>query len=513
MAEHQEEQREQQGEALCAAMLGSLGLYGNSLIQLAASIALAESAGARLVVPERWHRRFGVLFCGGGGDGDHHHHHPYRWRPVTDAEAWSLPIVSDRVVLSHPGFRAWCSTREPYLSLAREAGDGGLSGRQLRRLFPQATVAHVLPPPASSCPSSSAFPRPELAGRGLWGWFQWPTGALAPCASRLLLRGPCAPLRLRAELCATLDAAADALVEEAAARTGSAPSPGRRRRQRCPIVVAHVRRGDCAGTVCAERGEAAGRVGVGGEGEGVGAPPPAPPVVLRTEPPFEVGTGEAWDDQGLCWRTPVEWLRLGLGRAVAEVAARAAGVAGDEEEEGEDDACSSPPPPVVVICTDDPQLARDPGSLWPGAVTWSSFSSTALQGLVAAAKAAVRACRGGSEGGGGGDSNQDDDDDDDNDDVWMLLDWRLMQRADALLISNSTFSFTAAMLREAPPPLPVADDDRANAAPTPPLFLRPCPVARAFVPFDPWDGLPLLPSRPNLPKNHGAVLLQRGAAE
>ena len=47
--------------------------------------------------------------------------------------------------------------------LAREAGEGGLSGRQLRRLFPQATVAHVLPPPASSCPSSSFGPGARVA--------------------------------------------------------------------------------------------------------------------------------------------------------------------------------------------------------------------------------------------------------------------------------------------------------------------------------------------------------------
>ena len=54
-----------------------------------------------------------------------------------------------------------------------------------------------------------------------------------------------------------------------------------------------------------------------------------------------------------------------------------------------------------------------------------------------------------------------------------------MTCADRLAISNSTFSFTAAMLNQRSP-------SSAHA------FVRPVPDARALVPFDPWDSYPLL---------------------
>jgi hypothetical protein len=95
------------------------------------------------------------------------------------------------------------------------------------------------------------------------------------------------------------------------------------------------------------------------------------------------------------------------------------------------------------------------------------------------------------------------DDDDGGDDLYMLLDWRLMQRrADSLLISNSTFSFTAAWLSCLPGGKGGDSGNSNNRLRR--LFRRPCPQARAFVPFDPWDSPPLLPSRADLPANHGA---------
>ncbi len=53
-------------------------------------------------------------------------------------------------------------------------------------------------------------------------------------------------------------------------------------------------------------------------------------------------------------------------------------------------------------------------------------------------------------------------------------------RCDALAVSNSTFSFAAAML--------------ASAAPRGRRFLavRPEPAARRLQRFDPWDALPIL---------------------
>ena len=57
---------------------------------------------------------------------------------------------------------------------------------------------------------------------------------------------------------------------------------------------------------------------------------------------------------------------------------------------------------------------------------------------------------------------------------------------DALAVSNSTFSFSAAML---------AAERAARAAPAVALLFtasRPDPAARALVPFDPWDAAPTL---------------------
>jgi hypothetical protein len=60
-------------------------------------------------------------------------------------------------------------------------------------------------------------------------------------------------------------------------------------------------------------------------------------------------------------------------------------------------------------------------------------------------------------------------------DADFLPEWFLLTRCHALAISNSTFSFTAAMMNE-----------------TATVFVRPDPQMNALVPFDPWDSEPLL---------------------
>jgi hypothetical protein len=64
-------------------------------------------------------------------------------------------------------------------------------------------------------------------------------------------------------------------------------------------------------------------------------------------------------------------------------------------------------------------------------------------------------------------------------DAGFFPDWYMLTRCDALAISNSTFSFTAALVN-------------ASAS----VFARPDPQARSLVPFDPWDSEPLLFLRP-----------------
>ncbi len=69
---------------------------------------------------------------------------------------------------------------------------------------------------------------------------------------------------------------------------------------------------------------------------------------------------------------------------------------------------------------------------------------------------------------------------------------------DALAISNSTFSFSAAMLASAAAAEKSrrcsSGGDDVNVSHSHAAFraVRPDPVARALVPFDPWDALPTL---------------------
>ena len=68
---------------------------------------------------------------------------------------------------------------------------------------------------------------------------------------------------------------------------------------------------------------------------------------------------------------------------------------------------------------------------------------------------------------------------------------------DALAISNSTFSFSAAMLASAtaaPESLHRCScgDDANGSGRAAVRAVRPDPVQRTLVPFDPWDALPTL---------------------
>jgi hypothetical protein len=75
----------------------------------------------------------------------------------------------------------------------------------------------------------------------------------------------------------------------------------------------------------------------------------------------------------------------------------------------------------------------------------------------------------------------------------FYLDFFLLTQSDLLLISNSTFSFAAAMLNE-----------RATQ------FIRPIPDRRELIEFDPWDALPVLPDDVKA-RDYYAGLLERAA--
>ena len=465
---------------------GSLGLFGNSLFQLAYAALLAERHGLALAVPERWRwRRFLQTSA---------------WRALPDESAWALPVVADRVVLSHAGFKEWIrSSSEQYATLAASLGVEALSGRQLRARWPQVAAADLAGGNGDGNGGGAAggsgsgsgavlLSRAELAGCGLWGWFQLPTANFAPFKARVraLFALADAP---------RLGAALGAALRRARGRGGGAAGGGGRRGR---LVVVHVRRGDMLDYV----DEAA-----------LLPPPPAPaaanccleppeqpqqqqpqqqkrqrrrsPPALRTRPPFEEGQGGAWDGQGCDWRAPDAWLAGALAGLAID------GAAGD----------------AVWVCSDDAALAREPGRIWRLGCDGGGGDGTGACAPAAPALSwttaleELRRQRDGREQDGGGC-------DDDGSittaalsffsggaeapaagaaaDAAVIADWFAMTRADVLLCSNSTLSFTAAMANDMP-----------GAA-----FLRPDPRARGYVPFDPWDALPLLPARAALPRNH-----------
>lgn len=157
--------------SVCCACAGNLGLWANGIIQLLASKILAEQQLLPLSVSQRWYARFGRFFI----------EDEWNLRVLSDAAALRRPIVADRVILSHPGFKAWLASQDPYRSLARGLGVEHLSGKQLRKRFPQITADHLNP---SECASDTP-PLPSLRGTSLWGYFQFHARAYAPHRHRI----------------------------------------------------------------------------------------------------------------------------------------------------------------------------------------------------------------------------------------------------------------------------------------------------------------------------------------
>jgi hypothetical protein len=145
------------------------------------------------------------------------------------------------------------------------------------------------------------------------------------------------------------------------------------------------------------------------------------------------GTTGMWRDTGVFWTLPHAWLTDWLlSQALA---------------------FNASPPPLVLLFSDDPGTA---------ACVLGPLGATTLADVVGEA-----ACTGLADAFGGGPDGE------------ALADFFLMTRCDKLAISNSTYSFTAAMIATA------VDAQRCAC-------YRPDPSAAAMVPFDPWDAQPTL---------------------
>lgn len=164
-------------DSVCASCLGALGRFGNGVFQLLACALLAERAGLVLAIPDSW--AHAAVFEGASG-----------WHHLPAADAYRLPLVADRVVISHPGFKAWALQHPTGKALAarllggsataspkadqqdltappgRRPAPVGLSGRQLRHNFPQVCAEDL----AVSADATEL--RQKLQGAQLFGWFQ-----------------------------------------------------------------------------------------------------------------------------------------------------------------------------------------------------------------------------------------------------------------------------------------------------------------------------------------------------
>lgn len=199
-----------------------------------------------------------------------------------------------------------------------------------------------------------------------------------------------------------------------------------------PIWGLHVRLGEGFVDLHAAPAEESGSV-----------PPPPSADEPRAEwtPPTQGGleasccsTTGVWKDTGVFWSAPAEWYSRWLCTALA---------------------AWKGPKPVLVLCSDVPKQAAR--ALRPlGVRTLAEvLGAHGHDGLVAAF--------------GGGENGA------------ALADWHFLSACDALAISNSTFSFTAAML---------ADAGDADAQPF--CAVRPDPNAGALVAFNAWDAQPTL---------------------
>ena len=148
---------------LALGCLGHLGGWGNMLFQYAFFRVIANANRHRRVCP-RWlgHVVFG-LDDEAAASSD-----------LGASSASQLPIVADRVVLSHMGWRRWAARREPMASMVRTAGGSAPSGRKLRQSFPQVwRPSRRLAPPALAMrarktdrpPVESPHPRPGVGRR------------------------------------------------------------------------------------------------------------------------------------------------------------------------------------------------------------------------------------------------------------------------------------------------------------------------------------------------------------
>lgn len=411
---------------LTLSCLTRLGQFGNQLFQYAFLRVIGDANTLCTRVPQ-WlgAKVFGLSDADG-------------------TEPWhQLPLVADRVILSHPGWRQWAVSREPLATLVREHGKR-LSGRQLRERFPQVSGASL--GDATACAAA-------CGNADLWGWFQFNT---AVWAQHMLV------WQDTFNTVPPLQAALTAVLQRLF-HCDSATQPLR--------VVVHLR---------------AGSTGAGGSG-----PTPPPPVggesANSPHPPAD-WTWTEWEDRNTFWPAPTEWYLRWLI---------------EQADTGTFQDMAKAHRPFLLVCSDVEAGATQLRDAVRGRLgqcynvrSWDSVLETAEYVEL---RRVWRAVVGGGSGDAMGASNQSCTPDyADENTLALFRDWWAMGQADVLAVSNSTFSFTAAMMNKVNrEPLSCHNTESVSAAARPRTlpyqrFWRPVPSACSLQPLDPWSAQPLL---------------------
>ncbi|GFR43428.1 hypothetical protein Agub_g4509, partial [Astrephomene gubernaculifera] len=145
---HCKENASKQEDFVCAAAVGSLGLFGNSVLQLIACKLLADRAGLQLVLPRPWADKYGAYFPAVA-----------ELERIDAEEAYALPLVADRVVLSHPGWRTWALRHDTGRQLAARL----LHGDSSSRAAAAASAAVAVPTTAAGVDAAAATSAADAA--------------------------------------------------------------------------------------------------------------------------------------------------------------------------------------------------------------------------------------------------------------------------------------------------------------------------------------------------------------
>jgi 16S rRNA C967 or C1407 C5-methylase (RsmB/RsmF family) len=449
--------RPDHAEFLYCSCVGQLGSFGNHILQFAFARALSDVHGLKLVCPPWLGQR---VFTGGGADSPH--------CSSTVGERAARVLLADKMVVGHADWREWACGYEPLRGIVQAEGLEAVTGRRAKREVPQVN---------GSCISTQAPPPNFLAD----GWLH--------------------------------DSAAVATVVELAGAIQFAPSVFESHRDRLREVFAlqpalqavvkrvqtELRRGASGGLSLSDGEQCVVAVNLGSLHPGSASVAADTPVDWWSKAPpdpdekaaegWPYRTAHEWCDESATWDAPAAWLVEWLDASWEQLSV-----------EGN---------PVLVLCADGVADAQDNRAAFDTLQTellrFCPQTVSQIMGerdstLWAAAREAVA------------DTLTDEA-------LLAVIEWAVQAAAEVLVVSNSTFSFSAAWVSSAaaapqgkPEPEPEAEaeaeaesgvgDQTSGSSGSAtlqgsddmefPRLWRADPTAARYVTFDPWCTDPLI---------------------